>query len=167
MTCEKPRISDLTHFDESGRAQMVDVGSKAETKRIAVATGRIRMTADTLAVVREGRAKKGDVLGVAQVAAIMAAKKTHEIIPMCHPLMLTKVNVAFELTNDAVEITAQVETTGKTGVEMEALTAVSAAGLTIYDMLKAIDRGMIIDAIQLESKEGGRSGVWTRAEAAE
>jgi cyclic pyranopterin phosphate synthase len=121
------------------------------------------MAPDTLAVIREGRAKKGDVLGVAQVAAIMAAKKTHEIIPMCHPLMLTKINVGFELTGEAVEITAQVETTGKTGVEMEALTAVSAAGLTIYDMIKAIDRGMIIDAIQLESKEGGRSGVWTRA----
>jgi cyclic pyranopterin phosphate synthase len=124
------------------------------------------MASDTLAVIREGRAAKGDVLGVAQVAAIMAAKKTHEIIPMCHPLMLTKINVGFDLTSEAVEITAQVETTGKTGVEMEALTAVSAAGLTIYDMLKAIDRGMIIDAIQLESKEGGRSGVWTRAEAA-
>lgn len=167
MTGEKPQISDLTHFDESGRAQMVDVGAKADTKRIAVATGRIRMATDTLVVIREGRAKKGDVLGIAQVAAIMAAKKTPDIIPMCHPLMLTKVNVAFELTDETVEITAQVETTGKTGVEMEALTAVSAAGLTIYDMLKAIDRGMIIDAIQLESKEGGRSGVWTRAETAE
>lgn len=167
MSSSKPGVSDLTHFDEAGRAQMVDVGSKADTKRIAIATGRVRMAPDTVAVIREGRAKKGDVLGVAQVAAIMAAKKTHEIIPMCHPLMLTKVNVGFDVNDDSVDITAQVETTGKTGVEMEALTAVSAAGLTIYDMLKAIDRGMIIDAIQLESKEGGRSGVWTRTESHE
>ena len=165
MSNQKPSVSDLTHFDASGRAQMVDVGDKVDTKRIAIATGRVRMHQDTIAVIREGRAKKGDVLGVAQVAAIMAAKKTHEIIPMCHPLMLTKINIDFEITSDTVEITAQVDTTGKTGVEMEALTAVSAAGLTIYDMLKAIDRGMVIDAIQLESKEGGRSGVWKRAAA--
>lgn len=164
MTDRKPGLGDLTHFDERGSAQMVDVGDKQDTKRIAIATGRIAMQPETIAVVREGRAAKGDVLGVAQVAAIMAAKKTHEIIPMCHPLMLTKINVAFEVEDDGIGITAQVETTGKTGVEMEALTAVSAAGLTIYDMLKAIDRGMVIDAIRLESKEGGRSGVWTRPE---
>lgn len=167
MTQGKPSTSDLTHFDASGRAQMVDVGDKRETKRIAVASGCIRMTPETADVIRKGRAKKGDVLGVAQVAAIMAAKKTHEIIPMCHPLMLTKINVSLDLTDDSVEITAQVETTGKTGVEMEALTAVSAAGLTIYDMVKAIDRGMIIDAIQLESKEGGHSGDWKRPEIRE
>lgn len=164
MSERKPNVSDLTHFDAAGRAQMVDIGAKGDTQRIAVASGRIRMAPATIDVVREGRAKKGDVLGVAQVAAIMAAKKTHEIIPMCHPLMLTKINVGFELTADSIEITAEVATTGKTGVEMEALTAVSAAGLTIYDMLKAIDRGMVIEAIQLESKEGGRSGVWQRTE---
>ncbi|HEV2072158.1 MAG TPA: cyclic pyranopterin monophosphate synthase MoaC [Thermomicrobiales bacterium] len=159
----KPGVEDLTHFDVSGRAQMVDVGGKDDTKRIAIASGRVRMSPETAEVIREGRAKKGDVLGVAQVAAIMAAKRTHEIIPMCHPLMLTKINVSLEVTSDTVEITAQVETTGKTGVEMEALTAVSAAGLTIYDMVKAIDRSMVIDSIQLESKEGGRSGVWKRS----
>jgi cyclic pyranopterin phosphate synthase len=160
----KPGVEDLTHFDASGRAQMVDVGGKDDTKRIAIASGRVRMSPETAEVIREGRAKKGDVLGVAQVAAIMAAKKTHEIIPMCHPLMLTKINVSLEVTGDTVEITAQVETTGKTGVEMEALTAVSAAGLTVYDMVKAIDHGMVIDAVQLESKEGGRSGVWQRSQ---
>lgn len=159
----KPGVEELTHFDVSGRAQMVDVGGKDDTMRIAIASGRVRMSPETVEVIREGRAKKGDVLGVAQVAAIMAAKKTHEIIPMCHPLMLTKINVSLEVTSDTVEITAQVETTGKTGVEMEALTAVSAAGLTIYDMVKAIDRSMVIDSIQLESKEGGRSGVWKRS----
>lgn len=159
----KPGVEELTHFDVSGRAQMVDVGGKDDTMRIAIASGRVRMSPETVEVIREGRAKKGDVLGVAQVAAIMAAKKTHEIIPMCHPLMLTKINVSLEVTSDTVEITAQVETSGKTGVEMEALTAVSAAGLTIYDMVKAIDRSMVIDSIQLESKEGGRSGVWKRS----
>lgn len=164
MSRRKPEVTDLTHFDATGRAQMVDIGAKDETRRIAIASGRVRMSPETATVIREGRAAKGDVLGVAQVAAIMAAKKTHEIIPMCHPLMLTKINVSLEVTGDTVEITAQVETTGKTGVEMEALTAVSAAGLTVYDMVKAIDRGMIIDAIQLESKEGGRSGRWERGE---
>lgn len=167
MDTRKPEITDLTHFDDSGRAQMVDVGAKDDTRRVAIATGRVRMAHETAEVIREGRATKGDVLGVAQVAAIMAAKKTHEIIPMCHPLMLTKINVGLEVTGDTVEITAQVETTGKTGVEMEALTAVSAAGLTIYDMVKAIDRGMTIDAVKLESKEGGRSGVWRRAKHSE
>jgi cyclic pyranopterin phosphate synthase len=167
MGTREPDVTDLTHFDASGRAQMVDVGAKDDTRRIAIASGRVRMAPETAEVIREGRSAKGDVLGVAHIAAIMAAKKTHEIIPMCHPLMLTKINVSMEVTGDTVEITAQVETIGKTGVEMEALTAVSAAGLTIYDMVKAIDRGMIIDAIQLESKEGGRSGVWRRAEHSE
>jgi len=152
----------LTHFDASGRAHMVDVGGKAETHRIAVARGRIRMNRETATVIREGRAAKGDVLAVAQIAAIMAAKKTSEIIPMCHPLPLTRIDVSFEITEDTVEIEARVDTKGQTGVEMEALTAVSAAGLTIYDMVKAIDRGMTIDAIRVEKKQGGRSGDWQR-----
>ncbi|MGI9255148.1 MAG: cyclic pyranopterin monophosphate synthase MoaC, partial [Thermomicrobiales bacterium] len=123
----------LTHFDESGRARMVDVGEKEVTHRIAVASGTIVAKPETIAMIREGRAKKGDVLGVAQVAAIMAAKRTSDIIPMCHPLMLTRIEVGFQIGNDRIDITARVETHGKTGVEMEALTAVSAAALTIYD----------------------------------
>jgi cyclic pyranopterin phosphate synthase len=154
--------SELTHFDASGRARMVDVGGKDETVRTAVATGRVEMLPETLQLVREGRAAKGDVLAVAQVAAIMGAKRTPDLIPMCHPLMLTGVNVEFELQEQAVLITATVSTRGRTGVEMEALTAVAAAGLTIYDMLKAVDRGMVISEIQLERKEGGRSGIWER-----
>ena len=157
-------MSELTHFDEQGRARMVDVGEKAETEREAVARGRVRMRPETLQIILEGRAAKGDVLAVAQVAGIMAAKKTHEIIPMCHPLLLTSIEVGFEPDPDsaAVDIEARVKTTGKTGVEMEALTAVSAAALTIYDMVKAVDRGMEIDAIRLERKSGGRSGTWSR-----
>ena len=174
--------SPLTHFDAAGRAQMVDVGDKASTHRVAVATGRIAMRPETLALIREGRAAKGDVLGVAQVAAIMAAKRTSDLIPMCHPLSLTRITVAFDLvdgdaaavgvgsaalTSDgtgpcAVEIRAQVETRGQTGVEMEALTAASVAALTIYDMVKAVDRGMTIEAIRLETKSGGASGDWQR-----
>ena len=153
---------DLTHFDASGRARMVDVGSKDETVRVAVATGRVEMQPETMRLVREGKAAKGDVLAVAQVAAIMGAKRTPELIPMCHPLMLTGVSVEFELQDRAVLITASVSTRGRTGVEMEALTAVAAAGLTIYDMLKAVDRGMVIGAVQLERKDGGRSGTWER-----
>jgi cyclic pyranopterin monophosphate synthase len=152
----------LTHFDESGRARMVDVGNKDETIRSAVATGRVEMQPETVTLVRDGRAAKGDVLAVAQVAAIMGAKRTPELIPMCHPLMLTGVEVSFELRDSAILIRAKVSTRGRTGVEMEALTAVGAAGLTIYDMLKAVDRGMVIGAIQLEKKEGGRSGTWQR-----
>lgn len=152
----------LTHFDQDGRARMVDVGSKDETVRTAVATGRVEMLPDTVELVRLGRAAKGDVLAVAQVAAIMGAKRTPDLIPMCHPLMLTGVEVSFELQDSAILITAKVSTRGRTGVEMEALTAVGAAGLTIYDMLKAVDRGMVITAIQLEQKEGGRSGTWQR-----
>ncbi|MGC4106686.1 MAG: cyclic pyranopterin monophosphate synthase MoaC [Thermomicrobiales bacterium] len=154
--------SSLTHFDASGRARMVDVGGKAETQRVAVARGRIRMKPETVAAIREGRAAKGDVLAVAQVAAIMAAKKTPEIIPMCHPLLLTRIDVDFQLTDDSVEIEARVDTKGQTGVEMEALTAVSAAALTIYDMVKAVDREMTIEDIRVEKKQGGRSGDWTR-----
>jgi cyclic pyranopterin phosphate synthase len=153
---------DLTHFDASGRARMVDVGRKDETVRTAVATGRVEMQPSTVHLVREGRAAKGDVLAVAQVAAIMGAKRTPDLIPMCHPLMLTSVNVEFELQDRAVLITARVSTRGRTGVEMEALTAVATAGLTIYDMLKAVDRAMVISEIQLERKEGGRSGIWER-----
>jgi len=154
--------SPLTHFDPAGRARMVDVGEKPETHRVAVAAGRIAMRPETVALIREGRAAKGDVLAVAQVAAIMAAKRTHELIPMCHPLLLTRIEVGFEIAPDAVEITARVETRGQTGVEMEALTAVSAAALTVYDMVKAVDRGMVIEAIRLEQKAGGRSGDYRR-----
>lgn len=158
-------MNELTHFDEEGRARMVDVGEKDETHRVAIARGRIRMQPETLPLIIEGRAKKGDVLGVARIAAIMAAKKTSEIIPLCHPLMLTSIEVEFQPDEAAslIEIEARVETRGKTGVEMEALTAVSAAALTIYDMVKAVDRGMIIDEIRLEQKSGGRSGEWRRA----
>jgi cyclic pyranopterin phosphate synthase len=152
----------LTHFDRSGRARMVDVGDKEETERIAIASGRVQMARETIELIRTGRAAKGDVLAVAQVAAVLGAKRTPDLIPMCHPLMLTRVDIGFELRDDEVSIQATVATRGRTGVEMEALTAVSAAALTIYDMLKAVDRGMTIDAIRLERKEGGRSGSWTR-----
>jgi cyclic pyranopterin phosphate synthase len=152
----------LTHFDDAGRARMVDVGEKAETHRVAVAGGLVRMQPETLHTILEGRAGKGDVLGVAQVAAIMGAKRTHELVPMCHPLSLTAIDV--RLTPDeaesAVRIEARVETRGRTGVEMEALTAVSVAALTVYDMVKAIDRGMVIDGVRLLHKSGGRSGDW-------
>jgi cyclic pyranopterin phosphate synthase len=156
-------VSDkLTHFDESGRAHMVDVGGKEITSRRAIATGFVRMQPETAALIREGRAAKGDVLAVAQVAAIMAAKKTPDIIPMCHPLMLTKVKIAFAIEQEGIGIKATVETRGQTGVEMEALTAVSGAALTIYDMVKAVDRGMSIERIALQEKEGGQSGRWVR-----
>lgn len=141
---------------------MVDVGDKADTKRIAVASGQIRMKPETVELIRSGSAQKGDVLGVAQVAGIMAAKNTPQIIPMCHPLMLSGVDIEFEVLDAEVAIRAMVKNNGKTGVEMEALTAVSAAALTIYDMVKAVDRGMVIENIQVESKEGGASGQWTR-----
>ena len=160
----RPTQSDLTHFDESGNARMVDVGDKAETKRIAIAGGRIRLSPETVAVIRAGTAAKGDVLGVARVAGIMAAKRTWELVPMCHPLLLTKIEITYTVGDDVIDIEAQVETRGKTGVEMEALTAVSVTALTIYDMVKAIDRGMTIEAIRLLEKHGGRSGDWTRAE---
>src|SRR5829696_7658633 len=152
----------LTHFDRSGRAHMVNVGEKPETERVAVASGRVRMAGETVELIRAGRAAKGDVLAVAQVAAVMGAKKTADLIPMCHPLMLTRIDVAFDLGDGHVGIEATVATRGRTGVEMEALTAVGTAALTIYDMLKAVDRGMTIEEIRLESKEGGRSGRWSR-----
>jgi len=152
----------LTHFDTAGRARMVDVGDKAETHRVAIARGRVSMQPETLRTIVEGRAGKGDVLGVAQVAAIMGTKRTADLVPMCHPLPITAVDVALTPDEDtsAVLIEARVETRGKTGVEMEALTAVSVAALTVYDMVKAIDRGMRIEDIHLVHKRGGRSGEW-------
>ncbi|EYD72452.1 cyclic pyranopterin monophosphate synthase MoaC [Limimaricola hongkongensis] len=152
----------LTHFDAAGRAHMVDVTDKQVTDRRAVAEGVVKMTPATLDLVREGRAGKGDVLGTARLAGIMAAKKTAELIPLCHPLPLSKVTLELEPDADlpGVRITATVRTTGRTGVEMEALTAVSVAGLTIYDMLKAAEKGMEIGGIRLALKEGGKSGRW-------
>jgi len=154
----------LTHFDEHGAARMVDVAPKSPTHRIARASGRILMQAETLQVIAQGGAKKGDVLGIARVAAIQAAKRTADLIPLCHPLALTKVDVAFRLVVDAsaVDCEASVETIGRTGVEMEALTATAVGLLTIYDMCKAIDRAISIGGIELVSKSGGKSGVWTR-----
>ncbi len=155
-------MSDLTHFDEHGAAHMVDVSEKRITSRIAVARGKITMEPSTLALITEGRAKKGDVLGVARLAGIMAAKKTHDLIPLCHPLALSKVSL--ELTpdtdNNCVNIEATVKTTGQTGVEMEALTAVSIAGLTVYDMVKAVDKAMVISEVRLVLKDGGKSGLF-------
>ena len=152
----------LTHFDGSGRARMVDVGGKSETERIAVASGRVQMARETIELIRAGRAAKGDVLAVAQIAAVMGAKRTPDLIPMCHPLMLTGIEVDFVLSDDEVGIEATVKTQGRTGVEMEAMTAVAAAALTIYDMLKAVDRGMVISDVRLDLKQGGRSGLWRR-----
>ena len=155
---------ELTHFNESGRARMVDVTSKGDTEREAVAEGRIRMLPETLQLVKEGRLSKGDVLGVAQVAGIMGAKTTWQLIPMCHPLLLTGVNIEFTVADaeSCSDIGATVRTTGKTGVEMEALTAVSVAALTIYDMCKAVDKGMSIEYVRLLVKSGGKSGVYRR-----
>ncbi|MEW6512994.1 MAG: cyclic pyranopterin monophosphate synthase MoaC [Pseudomonadota bacterium] len=153
----------LTHFDDAGQAHMVDVGAKAETARLARASGRIRMQPATFALIQSGAAKKGDVLGVARIAAIQAAKRTSDLIPLCHPIALTRVAAEFELneTSSSVTCTVTAETFGRTGVEMEALTACSAGLLTIYDMCKAVDRGMIIEDIQLLEKAGGKSGHWT------
>jgi len=155
-------MSELTHFDHDGRAHMVDVGAKAATQRVAVATGRIRMQAATLELIESGSAKKGDVLGVARIAAIMGAKKTSELIPLCHPIALTRVAVEFELDRalPGVQCTVRAECTGQTGVEMEALTAVQIGLLTIYDMCKAVDRGMVIEGVRLLEKRGGKSGEW-------
>ncbi len=151
---------NLTHLDESGNARMVDVGAKPDTERIAVARGEVHISQETLALVRDGKAAKGDVLAVARVAGIMAAKKTSELIPLCHPIMLTSVKVDFAFQEWGIEVEARTKTTGPTGVEMEALTAVSVAALTIYDMLKAVERGARIECIRLVHKEGGKSGVW-------
>jgi cyclic pyranopterin monophosphate synthase len=157
--------SPLTHFDAGGQAHMVDVGAKNETHRIAVAAGTIRMQPATLELVKTGTAKKGDVLGVARIAAIMAAKRTSDLVPLCHPLALTRVAVDFEIdaAANAVHCRAQVETYGKTGVEMEALTSVQVGLLTVYDMCKAVDRGMVMTNIRVLEKHGGKSGDWTAA----
>jgi cyclic pyranopterin phosphate synthase len=157
-------MTNLTHFDEAGRARMVDVSAKDVTTRIAIASGEIHMQSETLAHIRQGKLKKGDVLAVADVAAVMGAKKTPDLIPMCHPLMLSGIDVSFtELeANCGLKVAVSVKCNGKTGVEMEALTAVSTALLTIYDMCKAVDKGMRITAIQLEEKRGGKSGDFYR-----
>ena len=154
--------SSLTHFDAAGQAHMVDVAAKAETHRVARATGVIRMKPETLALITQGSAKKGDVIGIARIAAIQGAKRTAELIPLCHPLPITRVGVEFEIDAAAssVRCTAQVETLGRTGVEMEALTAVQVGLLTIYDMCKAADRGMVMGEIRVLSKRGGKSGEW-------
>jgi cyclic pyranopterin monophosphate synthase len=154
--------SDLSHFDATGQAHMVDVTAKDETRRVAVATGRIVMAAETLEMVRAGQAGKGDVLGVARVAAIQAAKRTADLIPLCHLIALTRVAVDFgvDAERSALTCTATVETRGRTGVEMEALTAVQLGLLTVYDMCKAVDRAMVIDGVRLLRKEGGRSGTY-------
>lgn len=153
----------LTHFDEKGRAHMVSVTDKVDTERVAVAKGKIIMSKATLEVVRSGGNRKGDVISVAQIAGIMGAKKTGDVIPMCHPLLLTGVDLSFEIVEDGIEIEATVKTVGKTGVEMEALTAVSIAGLAIYDMVKAIDKEMVITDVRLMKKTGGKSGTFIRA----
>ncbi len=160
-------MSELTHFDPSGNAHMVDVGAKAETRRVAIAEGYIRMQPDTLARIREGRAAKGDVLGVARLAAIMAAKRTADLIPLCHPVPLSHLAADFEFDAAAsrVRCTVRAECTSRTGVEMEALTGVQVGLLTIYDMCKAVDRGMVIEGVRLLEKHGGKSDVW-RADAA-
>lgn len=158
-------MSRLTHLDQKGEAHMVDVGDKTETVRVAVAEGHVVMQAETLAIVRDGEAKKGDVLGTARLAGIMAAKRAHELIPLCHPLLLSK--IAVDLTIDetlpGVRVRAEVKLTGKTGVEMEALTAVSVACLTVYDMVKAVDRAMHIEGVRLVHKSGGKSGTYELA----
>ena len=155
-------MADLTHLDAEGRARMVDVSGKAETAREAVARGRVRMSAAALKQAIAGDAKKGDVRSVAEIAGVMAAKKTSELIPLCHPLALSSIKVSVEPDEaaGAIVVTARVKTTGPTGVEMEALTAVSVACLTVYDMLKAVDRGMTIEAVTLLEKRGGASGEW-------
>jgi cyclic pyranopterin phosphate synthase len=161
----KPRAPRaLTHFDRGGRAHMVDVGAKARTHRVAVASGRILMRAATLQRLAAGQARKGDVLGVARIAAVQAAKRTAELIPLAHPIAITRAAVEFEVQprRRAVAIVATVECRGPTGVEMEALTAAAVGLLTVYDMLKAVDRGMVLTDLRLEEKRGGRSGAWRR-----
>jgi cyclic pyranopterin monophosphate synthase len=155
-------MNTFTHFDEQGRALMVGVADKAETRRVAITVGRITMLAETLAMIRDGATKKGDVLGVARLAGIMASKRTADLIPLCHPIALTKVTVDFRIDEsaNAIECKAMAETVGRTGVEMEALTAAGVALLTIYDMCKAVDRGMVIDGVRLIEKLGGKSGHW-------
>jgi cyclic pyranopterin monophosphate synthase len=153
-------MNKLTHLDTDGNARMVDVGGKTETRRVAVASGRISMSAEALAAIRDGAVPKGDVLAAARIAGIMAAKKTAELIPLCHPLALDSVTVDFAIEDGAVKATASASLTGRTGVEMEALTATSIALLTIYDMAKALDKGMVISDVRLIEKRGGKSGDW-------
>lgn len=153
-------MSKLTHMDETGRARMVDVSDKPATAREAVAQGFVRMSAATLALALSGEGKKGDVRAVAEIAGVMAAKQTASLIPMCHPLALSKAEVRVEAADGGLAVTARVKTTGPTGVEMEALTAVSVACLTLYDMLKAVEKAMVIEAVRLVSKSGGKSGDW-------
>ncbi|WP_375270075.1 cyclic pyranopterin monophosphate synthase MoaC [Sphingomonas sp.] len=155
-------MSDLTHLDADGAAHMVDVGDKDVTRREATATGRVAMSAEAVAAIRAGALKKGDVIAVARVAGIMAAKRTSDLVPLCHPLPITRVSLDLDVTDAGVIATATVRTDGKTGVEMEALTAVSVALLTVYDMAKAIDKAMILHDIQVVAKSGGRSGDWQR-----
>ena len=153
-------MSKLTHLGEDGSAHMVDVGGKVATARRAVASGRITMAPEVLAAIRDGDAPKGDVLGTARIAGIMAAKRTGELIPLCHPLGLEAVNIDFDYEESAIRVTATASLTGKTGVEMEAMTGVSVALLTIYDMAKALDKGMVISEVRLVAKSGGKSGDW-------
>lgn len=153
-------MTKLTHLDDAGAARMVDVGSKAETARSATAAGRIKMAPATLAAVRDGSGPKGDVISASRIAGIMAAKKTGDLIPLCHPLALDTVSVDFTFTEDAVEVTARASLTARTGVEMEALTAACVALLTLYDMAKALEKGMIIEQVRLIEKTGGKSGDW-------
>ena len=155
-------MSGLTHIDAEGRARMVDVSDKPETAREAVAEGFVRLAPETLALAVSGQGRKGDVRAVAEIAGVMAAKRTSDLIPLCHPLDIAKAEVAVEAVDGRLRVTARVRTTGRTGVEMEALTAVSVACLTLYDMLKAADRGMVIEDVRLLSKSGGRSGDWIR-----
>tara|TARA_B110000261_G_C12942682_1_gene301103 strand:- start:307 stop:789 length:483 start_codon:yes stop_codon:yes gene_type:complete len=159
-------MSKLTHLDEAGHARMVDVSDKAETSRMARATATVQLTQNTMDLLIEGNLKKGDALGVARVAGIMGAKKTSELIPLCHPLPITKVTIDLDpdQASNQVLIAATVKTKGQTGVEMEALTAAATAALTLYDMLKAVDKGIVITAIQLDEKQGGKSGLWKREE---
>ncbi|MDK6078455.1 cyclic pyranopterin monophosphate synthase MoaC [Massilia varians] len=165
MSTSTPPAEHLTHFDATGQAHMVDVGAKQDTHRIAVAAGSIRMQPETLALIQSGNAKKGDVIGIARIAAIMASKRTSDLVPLCHPLPITRVAVDFEVdaVASSVHCRAQVETIGKTGVEMEALTAVQVGLLTIYDMCKAVDRGMVMTNVRVLEKHGGKSGDWTAA----
>lgn len=155
-------MSQLTHFNQAGEAHMVDVGQKHSTERVAVAEGFISMQAKTLDLIMAGKHKKGDVLGIARIAGIMAAKKTSELIPLCHPLMLTHISIDLQPQQNTVYCQTTVKTTGQTGVEMEALNAVQVALLTIYDMCKAVDRGMTIEQVRLQKKAGGKSGIWER-----
>jgi cyclic pyranopterin phosphate synthase len=161
-----PAAGALTHFDAEGQAHMVDVSAKKETHRVARATGAIRMRPQTLMLIESGSASKGDVIGIARVAAIQGAKRTADLVPLCHPIAITRIAVEFEIVREANEVrcTAQVETLGRTGVEMEALTAVQIGLLTVYDMCKAVDRGMVIEGVRLLEKRGGKSGDWLAAE---